>query len=356
MRGMNSKFMLSDAERWTAVQRRDPGADGQFVYSVTSTGIYCRPSCPSRRALRANVTFHASPTAAEAAGFRPCLRCQPAGPSPGERQAARIAAACRLIEASDELPRLDELARASGLSRFHFHRVFKSVTGVTPRDYAAAKRAKRVRSALTSEDSVTEAIYRAGYGASSRFYEEAGRELGMAPRTYREGGRGVSVHFAVGECSLGSVLVAATPKGVCAILLGDDPEQLLRDLQDQLPNAELIGADEDFEATVARVIGLLDTGGRIDLPLDIRGTAFQRQVWDALTRIPAGSTLTYAQIAARIGRPEAVRAVGQACAANPLAVVIPCHRVVRSDGNLSGYRWGIERKRALLLREQTVKT
>jgi AraC family transcriptional regulator of adaptative response/methylated-DNA-[protein]-cysteine methyltransferase len=268
-----------------------------------------------------------------------------------ERQAARIAAACRLIEASEELPRLDEMARASGLSRFHFHRIFKSVTGVTPRGYAAAERAKRVRAALNSEDRVTDAIYRAGYGASSRFYEEANRELGMAPRKYREGGRGVSVRFAVGECSLGSVLVAATERGVCAILLGDDPEQLLRDLQDQLPNAELIGADADFEATVARVIGMIDSGDRIDLPLDIRGTAFQRQVWGALSRIPVGSTLTYQEIAARIGRPEAVRAVGQACAANLLAVAIPCHRVVRADGNLSGYRWGIERKRALLLRE-----
>lgn len=345
--------LLTDAERWEAVQRRDPRADGQFVYSVRSTGVYCRPSCASRRALRRNVAFHADPAAAKAAGFRPCRRCHPDGLSAGERQAARVAAACRLIEAQEELPRLEALAAASGLSPFHFHRVFKSVTGVTPRDYAAARRAGRLREALASEPTVTQAIYRAGYSTSSRFYEEATRQLGMPPRTYRAGGRGVAVRFAIAECSLGSVLVAATQRGVCAILLGDDPERLLADLHAELPNAELIGADAGFGETVARVIGLIDAPGqRLDLPLDIRGTAFQRQVWEALTAIPVGSTQTYGEIAARIGRPEAVRAVGQACAANPLAVAIPCHRVVRADGDLSGYRWGVERKRALLLKER----
>jgi len=346
--------LTSDAQRWEAVLRRDRSADGQFVYSVASTGVYCRPSCSSRRARRANVTFHADPGAAEAAGFRPCLRCSPRGASRAEQQAAMVAAACRRIDAADELPNLTELAAASGMSRFHFHRLFKSVTGVTPRDYAAARRAQRVRSALRSEDSITQAIYDAGYNTSSRFYEEAGRQLGMAPSAYRAGGRGASVRFALGECSLGAVLVAATERGVCAIMLGDDAEHLLRDLEDRFPEAELLGADADFEATVAQVIGLIDApGAAVNLPLDIRGTAFQRQVWDALTRIPPGRTMSYAKLAAQIGRPGAVRAVGQACASNPLAVAIPCHRVVRADGALSGYRWGIERKRALLERERT---
>lgn len=349
-----SPRVLSDAECWEAVQRRDRSADGQFVYSVASTGVYCRPSCPSRPKLLVNVGFHANPAAAEAAGFRACLRCQPRGPSRTEQQVALVAAACRLIDEADEMPTLDELATASGLSRFHFHRIFKAVTGVTPKAYAGARRTERVRAALASEPSITQAMYSAGYSTSSRFYEEAARQLGMLPSQYREGGRGALVRFAISPCSLGAVLVAATERGVCAILLGDDPEQLVRDLKDRLPHAVLKGADADFEETVARVVGLINVpGAPVDLPLDIRGTVFQRQVWEALTRIPAGCTRTYSQIAAEIGRPNAVRAVGQACGANVLAVAIPCHRVVRTDGSLSGYRWGIERKRTLLARERT---
>jgi AraC family transcriptional regulator of adaptative response/methylated-DNA-[protein]-cysteine methyltransferase len=342
-----------DAARWAAVQRRDPAADGQFFYSVRTTGVYCRPSCAARPARRENVAFHADPAAAEAAGFRACKRCRPNGPSRAEERAAAIADACRLIDAAEELPDLDTLAAAAGMSRFHFHRVFKSVTGVTPKDYAAARRSERVRGALAAGANVTTAIYDAGYNANSRFYAEASARLGMRPSAYRDGGRGAVVRFAVGDCSLGAVLVAATDKGVCAILLGDDPDALVRDLQDRFPKAELIGADPSFEATVAQVVGLIDSPDRgLELPLDIRGTAFQQQVWDALRRIPAGRTMSYAEVAAAVGRPGAVRAVAQACASNALAVAIPCHRVVRSDGSLSGYRWGVERKRELLARER----
>lgn len=344
----------SDSERWTAVQERDAAADGAFVYSVATTGVYCRPSCASRPARRENVAFHADPAAAEAAGFRPCKRCRPNGPSPAEARASAIAKACRLIDTAEELPDLDQLAAAAGLSRFHFHRVFKQVTGVTPKEYAAARRGERVRAALADGASVTAAIYEAGYNTNSRFYAEATGRLGMRPSAYRDGGRDAAIRFAVGQCSLGAILVAATDKGVCAILLGDDPDELVRDLQDRFPRAELIGADPSFETMVARVVGLVDAPTTpADLPLDIRGTAFQQQVWDALRRIPPGRTMSYAEIAAAIGRPSAVRAVAQACASNAIAVAIPCHRVVRSDGNLSGYRWGVERKRELLERERT---
>lgn len=346
-------LFADDASRWAAVQRRDRAADGQFLYSVKTTGVYCRPSCAARPARRENVAFHADPAAAEAAGFRACKRCRPAGPSRAETQAAAVAAACRTIDAAEELPDLDTLAAGAGMSRFHFHRIFKSVTGVTPKAYAAARRAERMRAALAGGAGVTEALYDAGYNANSRFYAESAERLGMRPSAYRAGGKGAVVRFAVGDCSLGAVLVAATEKGVCAILLGDDPEGLVRDLQDRFAQAELVGADADFEATVARVVGLIDTPNcSLDLPLDVRGTAFQQQVWDALRRIPVGRTASYLDIATAIGRPSAVRAVAQACGANALAVAIPCHRVVRSDGDLSGYRWGVERKRELLKRER----
>jgi AraC family transcriptional regulator of adaptative response/methylated-DNA-[protein]-cysteine methyltransferase len=256
------------------------------------------------------------------------------------------------MESVETIPDLDKLAEAAGMSRFHFHRVFKSVTGVTPKEYGRARRAGRVRDALAKTASVTEAIYDAGYNANSRFYEEAGRQLGMRPREYRDRGNGTVIRFAVGQCSLGAILVASTDKGVCAILLGDDPGKLVRDLQDQFAKAELIGADKEFESTVAIVVGFIDSPRKaLGLPLDVRGTAFQRQVWEALCRIPAGSTATYAALAQAIDHPKAVRAVAQACASNMLAVAIPCHRVVRSDGEISGYRWGVERKHVLLDRE-----
>jgi AraC family transcriptional regulator, regulatory protein of adaptative response / methylated-DNA-[protein]-cysteine methyltransferase len=343
--------LASDEERWAAVTRRDSRADGSFFYSVRTTGVYCRPSCPSRRARRENVAFHATGAEAERAGFRPCKRCRP-DRAPGEERAAAVARACRLIETAEEMPDLDRLAEEAGLSRYHFHRVFKAATGVTPRAYAAARRADRLRAELTRSPSVTAAIYQAGFGSSGRFYAASSEMLGMRPREYRAGGEGTAIRFAVGECSLGSILVAATERGVCSILLGDDPEELVRDVQDRFATAELVAGDRGFDEMVARVVGFIEAPGvGLDLPLDVRGTAFQLRVWQALRSIPAGSTLSYTEIARRIGVPHAARAVAQACASNPIAVAIPCHRVVRQDGALSGYRWGIERKRALLERE-----
>jgi AraC family transcriptional regulator of adaptative response/methylated-DNA-[protein]-cysteine methyltransferase len=343
----------TDALRWEALTRRDPAAEGLFYVGVRTTGIYCRPTCASRLPRRENVRFFATPAEAERAGFRPCKRCRPDEPSLAERHAAAVAQACREIEAAEEAPSLDALAHAAGMSRFHFHRVFKTVTGVTPKAYADARRAERVRDELAQYDTVTEAIYGAGFNSSGRFYAASPHLLGMTPTAFRRGGNGAAIRFAVGECSLGSILVAATAKGVCAILLGDDPDALVRDLQDRFPKARLIGADEDFERLVATVVGFVEAPAQgLDLPLDVRGTAFQQRVWQALRGIPSGSTASYAEIARRIGRPNAVRAVAQACAANALAVAIPCHRVVRTDGASSGYRWGVERKRALLEREK----
>ena len=345
----------SGDERYDAVARRDTSADGRFLYSVRTTGVYCRPSCAARLAKRTNMAFHASCEEAERAGFRPCKRCRPNEAPLAERQAAAVTEACRLIDAADAPPPLAELASAVGLSPHHFHRLFKAITGVTPRAYASARRSERARQMLTEAPSVTAAIYDAGFNASSRFYADATRQLGMTPSAYRAGGAGATIRFAVGECSLGSILVAATAKGVCAILLGDDPDRLARDLQDRFPRAELQGGDQEFERTVACVVGLVETPTTaFGLPLDIGGTLFQQRVWAALRAIPPGRTESYAEVAARIGAPSAVRAVAQACAANALAIAIPCHRVVRSDGALSGYRWGVERKRALLDRENAV--
>ncbi len=257
-----------------------------------------------------------------------------------------------MIETAEKTPTLAALAKRAGLSPYHFHRVFKATTGVTPKAYAAARRAKRVRDELAGSRTVTEAIYDAGFNSSSRFYEASGQFLGMSPTDYRSGGAEAEIRFAVGQCSLGSVLVAQSTKGVCAILLGDDPETLVRDLQDRFPRATLIGGDRAFEQTVARVIGFVENPALgLDLPRDVRGTAFQQRVWAALRRIPVGSTASYAEIASRIGAPKGVRAVARACGANSLAVAIPCHRVVRTDGALSGYRWGVQRKKTLLARE-----
>ena len=342
----------SDEARWEAVIQRDRAADGTFYYAVQTTGVYCRPSCPSRRARRENVQFYLTCEAAEQAGFRPCRRCRPHEAGDTTHHAAAVEKACRLIEQAEDMPSLDELAAAVGMSRYHFHRVFKAITGVTPKAYAVAQRAQRVRDELGRTDTVTEAIYGAGFQSNGRFYETSSEVLGMTPTAFRSGGNGAAIRFAVGQCSLGSILVAATDKGVCTILLGDDPDVLVRDLQDRFPTAQLIGADSDFEHVVATVIGFVEAPALgLDLPLDIRGTAFQQRVWQALRTIPAGSTASYTDIAQRLGMPTAGRAVAQACAANPLAVAIPCHRVVRRDGALAGYRWGVERKRALLDRE-----
>jgi len=334
------------------VVARDPRADGIFYYSVRTTGVYCRPSCGSRRANPRNVRFHRTRSEAEHAGFRPCRRCRPDQPPIEKRRAAMVADACRAIEAAESTPDLASLARRAGLSLHHFHRTFKAVTGLTPRAYADAHRARRVRQGLRTRSTVTEAIYEAGFSSGGRFYAQSDRILGMTPSDYRAGGSRAEIRFAVGECSLGSILVARSAKGVCAILLGDDPAALVRELQDRFPRAVLRGGDAAFEETVARVVGFVDAPALgLDLPLDVRGTAFQQRVWRALREIPTGATATYSEIAARIGAPGSARAVAQACAANPLAVAIPCHRVVRQDGELSGYRWGIERKRTLLRKE-----
>lgn len=338
--------------RWQQVLARDPRADGRFYYSVRSTGVYCRPSCGARTARPENVAFHATQEEARRAGFRPCKRCQPDHADLADRQAATVTQACRIIEGAARLPALKELADRVGLSPFHFHRLFKAITGLTPRQYALAQRAQRVRAELASGRSVTDAIYQAGYGSNSRFYQESGRVLGMSPGAYRAGGSSNVIRFAIGACSLGSVLVARSERGVCAIFLGDDARALKRDLRDRFPKASLIGDDGGFSDLVARVVRLVEAPSKgLRLPLDIRGTAFQQRVWHALRDIPPGTTVSYGEIARRIGAPAAVRAVARAIGANPLAVAIPCHRVVRSDGTLCGYRWGPKRKRVLLDRE-----
>jgi AraC family transcriptional regulator of adaptative response/methylated-DNA-[protein]-cysteine methyltransferase len=338
--------------RWAAVVARSAAADGSFFYSVRTTGVYCRPSCGARLPRPENVRFHATRVDAERAGFRPCKRCRPDRPSLTEQHAAMVTEICRAIEGSSRVPPLEELAARAGMSPFHFHRVFKAATGLTPRAYAAAHRGRRVRHELGKAPSVTAAIYESGYGSNGRFYGESEQVLGMTPTEYRAGGANAEIRFAVGECSLGSILVARSERGVCAIYLGDDPDALARELQDRFPHATLIGGDPAFEDVVAKVVGLVEAPRLgLDLPLDVRGTAFQQRVWRALREIPAGTTASYREVAERIGAPTSVRAVAHACATNPIAVAIPCHRVVRSDGALAGYRWGVERKRVLLQRE-----
>lgn len=346
-----SKAKPRDERRWAAVVARDKKADGSFVTAVRTTGIYCRPSCTARRPLRENVSFYATNAEAEAAGYRPCKRCKPNAPA-GNELARKIAATCRLIETAEAVPSLDELAAHAGLSPYHFHRVFKAATGVTPKAYAVAHRNKRVREALKGDKSVTEAIYEAGFNSSGRFYAGAEQALGMTPSEFRAGGANAEIRYATAECSLGFVLVAASAKGVCSIMLGDEPEVLEQELRNRFPRAKLIAGNREFGKLVGKVVAYVEAPRKgIDLPLDVRGTAFQHQVWAALRDIPPGETATYGDIARRIGKPAAVRAVGTACGANPVAIVIPCHRVLGSDGKLTGYRWGTARKRALLDRE-----
>jgi AraC family transcriptional regulator, regulatory protein of adaptative response / methylated-DNA-[protein]-cysteine methyltransferase len=344
----------SQDRRWQAVIARDRNFDGQFYYAVRTTGVYCRPSCAARLAKPENVSFYKTPEEAERAGFRPCKRCKPGGPVLSGQHAAKVMEICRYIEAAPEIPSLAAMALRVGFSLYYFHRLFKSDTGVTPRAFAIAHRAKRVRDALTKQGAtVTGAIYGAGFNSSGRFYETSNEMLGMTSTTYRGGGENIEICFAIGECSLGAILVAKSKKGVCAILMGDDPDALARDLQDRFPRARLLGGNKGFEKLVAKVVGFVEAPSLgLDLPLDVRGTAFQQRVWQALREIPAGSTVSYAEVAKRIGAPKSVRAVASACAANAIAVAIPCHRVVRRDGALSGYRWGVARKRALLEREK----
>ncbi|HET7559027.1 MAG TPA: bifunctional DNA-binding transcriptional regulator/O6-methylguanine-DNA methyltransferase Ada [Limnochordia bacterium] len=340
--------------RWAALVARDAAWDGKVYYAVTTTGVYCRPSCSARNPLPQNVRFFDTGQAAERAGFRPCKRCRPEDPA-GDRRAALVAAACRTIEQALTPPRLAELAAQHGVSPSHLHRLFKETLGLTPKAYAEALQDENARAALAGGARVTDAVYAAGFNSTGRFYARAAAIFGMTPSAYRAGGADEPIRFAVGECSLGAILVAQSERGICAITLGDDPERLVRELQDRFPRAKLIGGDPDFEQVVARVVGFVEApAGEFDLPLDVRGTAFQRRVWEALRSIPAGATVSYSEIARRIGAPQAARAVAGACAANRLAVAIPCHRVVRNDGDLSGYRWGVARKRALLEKEAPV--
>lgn len=342
--------------RWAAILARDPKADALFVYGVKTTGVYCRPSSASRLPRPENVEFFDTPAHAEAAGYRASKRAAGDQTQLAAHHAQRVADVCRQIEQAETPPSLNALALQANMSPFHFHRVFKAVTGLTPKGYASAHRSRKVREGLKGERTVTDALYDAGFNSNSRFYESANQLLGMTPGDYKAGGTNNAILFAVGQCSLGAILVAQSARGVCAILLGDDPDQLVRDLQDQFPKAELVGADQRFEQLVAQVVGLIEAPAvGLDLPLDLRGTAFQERVWQALRDIPPGSTASYAQIAERIGAPKSFRAVAQACGANSVAVAIPCHRVVRSNGELSGYRWGVERKQQLLAREKAPK-
>lgn len=340
--------------RWARVLARDRSADGSFLFAVKTTGIYCRPSCPSRRAKPQNVRFFDGVSAAEAAGFRPCLRCHPKGQSVQGAMTDLIASACRLIEDADEAPKLEDLAAKLGVSPYHFHRQFKAALGMTPHAWATAQRAKRMRLALSGGDtSVTQAIYEAGFGSSSRFYEKADSLLGMTAQRYKAGGAGGTIRFAVGQCELGAILVAQSERGICAITMGDDPAALVQDLETRFPQAALQAGDEGFNDLVAQVVAFVEAPQKgLDLPLDIRGTAFQERVWAALRGIPVGETRSYAELAQHIGAPKSARAVALACGANRLAVAVPCHRVVRSDGSVSGYRWGVSRKQAILRSEQ----
>ena len=353
---MTAITFMNEAQRWNAVVRRDREADGGFYYAVKTTGIFCRPSCASRLPNRENVVFFTAPDDAERAGFRACKRCRPNSAPAGPPGREAVVRACEMIEGAAEPPSLDELARAVGLSPYHFQRIFKKVVGVTPKGYAASVRVRRLREGLLQDGTVTGAIYGAGYGSSGRCYEGLPATLGMTPSEYRGGAEGLVIRHAIARCRLGWVLVAATGRGICMIEFDDAPEILHDRLATRFPKAIFRDGDPGFVAWMAGVLSFIDTPSRgLDLPLDIQGAAFQRRVWEALRTIPSGTTASYAEVADRIGRPSASRAVARACAANPIALAIPCHRVVRSDGHLSGYRWGVERKRALLDRESRPK-
>jgi len=343
--GMNNTDTL-----WEQVLGRQASAD--FLYAVTTMGVYCRPSCPSPRPLRQNVRFFPSPPEAEAAGFRACKRCDPKG------ERARLAQdvvrdACAFMEASEEVPSLDALAKRSGFSKFHFLRMFRDHTGLTPRSYAEGLRARRLHSALAKGERVVDAVADAGYGSESRVYEKTGSLLGMTPGSVRRGGQGEQIRSAFADCPFGRLLVGATDKGVCFIGFAEPDEALMGDLQRRFPKASVTADDPALAETVRAVVAFLNEPKQaLDLPLDLRGTAFQQRVWRTLCTIPPGETRSYAQLAAMAGNPKAIRAVARSCATNPVSLAVPCHRVVGSDGDLTGYRWGVPRKKALLERER----
>ena len=345
---------LDGDEAWRAVAKRDPRFDGRFVYAVRSTRIYCRPSCPSRRPARERVTFYAAPDAAEAAGYRACRRCHPR-----EAQNALVAsvavehARLYIEEHADRAITLATLAAEVGLSQFHLQRTFKRLLGVSPREYQDALRVTRFKSRLRAGDTVSRATYEAGFGSSSRVYERSDRSLGMTPAAFRRGGAGMRITYTIVDSPFGKLLVGATDRGVCSVALGDSENVLVRALEADFPQAEVARSDDQHRDWVEEIVGNIG-GGNVgsNVPLDLQGTAFQQQVWSLLRKIPPGRTRSYSEIASELGNPRATRAVAQACASNRVAVVIPCHRVVRNDGALGGYKWGVERKRSLLERER----
>ena len=344
----------NDEQLWQAVVSKDARFDGQFVFAVSSTGVYCRPSCPSRRAHRERVSFFDLPEAAEQAGFRACLRCQPQRARVLDPQMELVQRVCSVLNSSDsETVKLAELATHAGVSVFHLQRTFKRVMGISPRQYLAARRFGNFKALVRKGDSVTTALYESGFNSSSRLYEYASEELGMTPATYSRGGRGVNIDYTIADSSMGRLLVAMTERGVCAVRMGDSDKELEKDLREEFPQAQIKRDDSALREQVQKILNHLDNKEpRLDLPLDIRATAFQRQVWEKLRAIPYGQTVSYGDVAKALGKPGAVRAVGRACATNPVALVIPCHRVVREDQSLGGYRWGLERKKKLLAREQ----
>ena len=347
-------FSSHDDERWQGVLSKDSSFDGQFVFAVSTTGIYCRPSCPSRRPKRENVSFFQLPEAAERAGFRACLRCRPRETRTVDSHVELTQRICRLIDENEGEPvTLAKLSEELDVSSFHLQRTFKGIMGITPSQYAEECRINRFRKSARNGDAITQAIYDAGYGSSSRLYEGAASQLGMTPATYGKGGRGAVIRYATVNCHLGQLLVAATSKGVCSVKIGDAKEQLVADLSNEFPAAEINADQKSLRSWLEMVIDYVShKTPHIDLPLDIQATAFQRQVWEQLRAIPYGQTQSYSQVAQAIGQEKAVRAVARACATNPVALVIPCHRVIREDSSLGGYRWGLERKKQLLKDEK----
>lgn len=349
--------VTSDDQFWQAVVAKDARFDGQFVFAVSSTGIYCRPSCPSRRAHRDRVKFFDLPEAAEQAGFRACRRCRPQRARVLDPQLSLVQSVCRALDADDgETLKLAELATRFDISVFHLQRTFKRVMGISPRQYSTARKFSNFKALVRQGESVTHSLYESGFSSSSRLYEQAAEELGMTPATYSRGGRGVSINYTIVASPLGRLLVAVTDRGVCAVRMGDTDADLEQDLQTEFAQAQIKRNDSALREPVEAILSHLSSSEpRLDLPLDIRATAFQRQVWEQLRAIPYGETASYGDVAKALGKPRAVRAVGRACATNPVALIIPCHRVVREDKSLGGYRWGLDRKKKLLEQEQRTR-
>ena len=351
---MNMNTAIKDDQLWQAVVAKDARFDGRFVFAVSSTGVYCRPSCPSRRAHRERVKFFELPEAAEQAGFRACLRCQPRRARIMDPQVELVQRVCRLLNSNEsESLKLAELATQAGVSQFHLQRTFKRVMGISPRQYLAARKIDNFKTLVRKGESVTTSLSDSGFNARSRLYEHAAEELGMTPATYSRGGRGVDISYTITTSPMGHLLVAVTERGVCAVRMADSDAELENDLRQEFPNAGLKRDDSALRESVQKILDHLEKNEpRLDLPLDIKATAFQRQVWDHLRAIPYGQTVSYGDVAKALGKPGAVRAVGRACATNPVALVIPCHRVVREDKTLGGYRWGLDRKKKLLDHER----